>query len=58
MIVGLIILFVLCALLVGPLVLLWALNTLGWAVAYNMWTWLAAFAIIMLLSGSKLSYTK
>ena len=55
MIVGLLVLVVICLLLVGPVILLWALNILGLTVAYNAWTWLAAFAIMCLLQGPKIS---
>lgn len=30
---------------IGPILALWSLNILGFPVAYNFWTWLAAFIL-------------
>ena len=32
----------------GPFIVLWALNALGFTVAYTFWTWLAAFALLVM----------
>lgn len=38
---------------VGPLALIWALNTLfGLAIAYTFQTWLAALVLAVIVSGS------
>lgn len=48
------IIFVIVLILVGPLLLIWSINTLFpvLAIPYNIWTWLAA-GIISLTFGSK-----
>lgn len=39
----LLIVIIVALIVIGPLLLIWALNTLfGLGIAYNLWTWLAA----------------
>jgi len=39
----LLLLVVVALVIIGPLLLIWALNTLfGLGIAYNIWTWMAA----------------
>jgi hypothetical protein len=47
--------FLVVALIIaGPLLLIWALNTLfGLGIAYNIWTWLAALILGGAVSGRK-----
>ncbi len=52
-ILALIALFVV-ALVLSPLAIIWALNTLFLlAIPYNFWTWLAVVVLLLLLGGSK-----
>lgn len=47
----LLILLAIFLIILVPIAFLWALNTLGFAVAYTPWTWAAAFVILVLLNG-------
>lgn len=42
-------LIVVVFLAIGPLLLIWALNTLGFVVAYGFWQWLAALVVLFLI---------
>jgi hypothetical protein len=43
---------------VQPLVLLWALNTLGWVVPYTGWTYLAGLVCMWALGGIRLGSSR
>jgi hypothetical protein len=46
------------ALVLSPLAIIWALNTLFLlAIPYNFWTWLAVVVLLILLGGSKVRRT-
>jgi hypothetical protein len=55
--VAVIIVLIVLAVLLGPCVLLWSLNTLseqahlGWYIPHNLWTYLAGFALLGVANG-------
>ncbi len=45
---------VIALLVLSPLAIIWALNTLFLlAIPYNLWTWLAVVVLLVLLGGSR-----
>jgi len=50
-----VILIVIAVIIVGPMLLIWALNTLvpTLAIAYTAWNWLAALVVMVLLGGRR-----
>lgn len=52
--IALVITIALLLIIIGPLVCIWALNTLfAVGIAYNFWTWLAAFWFLLVVGGIK-----
>lgn len=44
-----VILLIVVLVAICPILLIWALNTLGFVVAYGFWQWLAALVVLLLV---------
>lgn len=53
------VILVVALVILGPLAVIWALNTLfGLGIAYTFWTWLAVLVLSGTISSSRVSSTK
>lgn len=52
--IALVITIALLLIIIGPMICIWALNTLfAVGITYNFWTWLAAFWFLIVVGGIK-----
>ena len=54
-----VVILVVALVIIGPLAVIWALNTLfGLGIAYTFWTWLAVLVLSATIGGNRGSSTK